>query len=83
MTEGCLLLSAPLILESSDVQALLPGLEAPAWTAALGPCLAYKKITNLCLPPEMILNTAVGFEARTAYMLAGLEALRNATAEES
>lgn len=83
MTERCLLLAAPLVLESSDVHVLLPGLEAPAWMAALGPCLAYKKITNLCLPPEMILNTQAGSEIRTAYMLIELGALGNATAEQS
>lgn len=28
-----------------------------------------QRITNLCLPPETILNTPVGSEARTGYML--------------
>lgn len=83
MTEGCLLISAPLTLESSDVPVLLPGLESPALMAALGQCLAYKKIAKLCLPPEMILNTPVGSKARTDYTLTGLGALGNGTAEES
>lgn len=75
--------SAPLTLESSDVQVLLPGLEAPALMAALGQCLAYKKTAKLCLPPEMILNTPVGSKARTDYTVTGFVALGNGTAEES
>lgn len=63
------LLSAPLSLESSDVQVLLPG-----WLLWDHDGLL-QKLTSLCLLPEMILNALAGSEARTAHTLAGLGAL--------
>lgn len=67
MTEGCLLLSAPLTLESSAVQMLLPG-----WLLWDHACLTKK------LPPSAHLQSC--FSA--LQLLTRFRALGNATAEE-
>lgn len=68
MTEGCL--SSQLLLESSDVQVLPSGLEAPAWVAALGLCLADKEFPISAYLQRQFSTLQLGLkEGQTAYML--------------